>query len=70
MRIHVDILFALGGRLYRPGHCDAPDDTAKWAIAQGYARPEETPAASAAPENKAHAAAPKRAVRKNVKGEV
>lgn len=63
MRIHVDILFALGGRLYRPGHCDAPDDTAKWAIAQGYARPEETPAASSAPENKAHAAAPKRAVK-------
>ena len=38
MRIHVDTLFALGGRIYRPGPADAPDDVAKWAIGRGYAR--------------------------------
>lgn len=63
MRIHVDILFALDGRLYRPGPADAPDTVAAWAIAQGYARPDSPAPPAAAPENKAHVAAPKRAVK-------
>ena len=61
MNIHVDTLFAWGGRVYRPGRVDAPDDAAKWSIERGYAHALD--AAPAAPENKAHAAAPKRAVK-------
>lgn len=59
MNIHVDTLFALGGRIYRPGRADAPDDVAKWAIGRGYARPASA-APESAPENKAHAAAPRK----------
>lgn len=62
MNIHVDTLFAWGGRVYRPGRVDAPDDAAKWAIERGYARALDA-APESAPENKAHAAAPKRAVK-------
>ena len=65
MNIHVDTLFAWGGVIYRPGQACAPEDAARWAIERGYARAlDAVPAApEAAPENKAHAAAPKRAVK-------
>lgn len=62
MNIHVETLFAWGGVIYRPGQACAPEDAARWAIERGYARP-NSPAPDAAPENKAHAAAPKRAVK-------
>lgn len=61
MNIHVDTLFALNGILYRPGPADAPADTARWAIEQGYARPMDNTVHT--PKNKAHFAAPKKSAK-------
>lgn len=65
MRIHVDTLFALDGILYRPGPADAPESTALWAIAQGYARSADAEAVNA-PANKAHQSAPKKSVKPKI----
>ena len=55
--------FRYAGRAWSPGPvpADMPPDALAWAVGRGYARP-ATP--EAAPENKAHAAAPKKAVKK------